>query len=49
LGHENQPDRLTLSKPFSWLLEKDADQEGESPEDDASGEAAPIEGNAESH
>jgi len=48
-GHENQPDRLTLSKPFSWLLEKGDDLEGESPEDDAPGEAAPTKGNAESH
>lgn len=49
LGHENQPDRLTLSKSFSWLLEKGDDDEGDSPEDEASGEATSIEGNAESH
>jgi hypothetical protein len=48
-GHENQHDRLTLSKPFSWLLEKGDDLEGESPEDDAPGEAATTKGNAESH
>jgi hypothetical protein len=48
-GDENQPDRLTLPKPFSWLLDTGDDPEGESPEDDAPGEAAPTEGNAESH
>ncbi len=49
-GHENQPDRVTLSKPFSWLLEKGDDPKGEIPEDEAFSEAAPIQQeNAESH
>jgi hypothetical protein len=37
------------SGSISWLLEKGDDLEGESPEDDAPGEAAPTKRNAESH
>jgi hypothetical protein len=50
MGHENQPDRVILSKSFSWLLAKEDDSKGESPENEAFSEAAPTEQeNAESH
>jgi hypothetical protein len=50
-GHGNEPDSLTLSDQFSWLLGKKDDRKRESAEgkDEAHGEAEPTEVAAESH
>jgi hypothetical protein len=51
VGHGNEPDSLTLSREFSWLLGEKEENDGESPEekDEAHGEAEPTEVTAESH